>query len=478
MIPEEKYLFWVTFLFYILLLIINPSNKITALAFGLLFIAFYLKLRRFDLSLLFVFIASLIVGTGKTYPIQLLPPGVFPLEIFPDGYFANLVITSSHIISFVMLIYFVRELVLRKSKVLNFRFCLADILLTLFFVFKITSALFGSRNPELSLPFEVLSLGGLVLYFYIRFLINPNGKFWRLLAFVFCALIVFESVLAIAQLAAKSPLYKNLESQVNIEYFGKAVDESEFTFRPVGTFDHANALGIWLASTLVFLFVFVLKGKSNILWTSFLIGFAVLVTTLSRSAWLGFFAGMGFLVFSSRKRELFGELIDKVWKRRLFVIPALIILFFFFVLPRVEKSFYSFGSDSGAVFFRHILIKDAVEIIKMHPIFGVGALMNVYEGIFLNLYTTAASVPLAVHNWYFSTALENGLPALTAFVYFTLVSIRNFWYGPAKKQSFFSSIPAAIFCLSLAAIFQPYINLVMIILLLSAANSVMIGSRK
>lgn len=477
MIPEEKYLFWVTLSFYILLLVVNLPNKIIALAFGLLFAAFFLKLKRLDISLLFVFIVSLIVETGKTYPIQLIPPGVFPLEIFPQGYFANLVITSSQLISFVMFIYLVRELLLKKGKVLDFKPCWADILLTLFFVFKILSAFFGSRNPELSLPFEILSLSGFVLYFYIRFLIKPDRKFWRYLAFVFCALIVFESVLSLAQLATKSPLYKNLESQVNIEYFGKAVDESEFTFRPVGTFDHANALGIWLASTLVFLLVFVLEGKSNILWISLLAGFVALITTLSRSAWLGFSAGMIFLVFSLRKRKLlFRELVDKIWKRRFFVIPMLMVLFFFFVLPRVQKSFYSFGSDSGAMFFRRIQIQDAIEIIKMHPIFGVGTLMSVYEGIFLNLYTTAVSVPLQVHNWYFSTALENGLPALIAFVYFMLVSIRNFWYGPAKDKSILVGISAVILCLSFAAIFQPYINSTMIIILLSAANGAIIKS--
>lgn len=476
-LPNEKYLFWLTVLFYIILLVANPPNKVIAFAFIFFFLALYLKIKNFSLSLLFVFIASLIIKTGKSYPIQLLPTGVFPEEIFPQGYFVHLVVTASHIISFVMLVYLIREFLLKKINIRNLKINAADILVLVFFILKILSAIIASKEPQLSLVSEILSIPCLVLYFYIRFLVKIDVRFWKMLVFLLCGLVVFESLLSFSQLKAKSPLYKNLEYQVNIEYFGKAIDEPEFTFRPVGTFDHANTLGIWLASVLIFLFAFIAKDKSDILCLSFLIGIFALVTTISRSAWLGFFVGIVTLLFLGKRAGVdLKFFLGKISRWRIFLVPSFIFSFFFFIIPRIEKSFYSFGPSAGAFFYRRIQIQDALEIIKLHPFFGVGALMSVYEGLFLDFYTVAASIPLVVHNWFLLITLKNGLLALFAFIFFVFLSVKNFWYISKKLKPEFLGTFSAVLCLFVAAIFQPYINTVFVFLLLSATNSDIIRS--
>jgi O-antigen ligase len=465
---NEEYIFWVTLSFYILLLIVNPSNYVIAFSFIFLFAAYYLKIKNFGLSLFFTFVSSLIIETGKAYPIQLVPAGFFPVDIYPQGYIVNLVITATHFIAFVMLLYMIRQFI---SKPRIFKPNLIDLVLVIFYFLKILSAVFGSKIPELSLPFELLSLSIFIGYFYARFILKPDPSLWKNLSYLFSALVIFESLLGFSELAIKSPLGKNMEYQVNIEYFGNAVDETQFTFRPVGTFDHANALGIWVSSVSLFILGFAIKNKSNILWFSFFLGCALMITTISRSAWLGFAVGsLFFIIYTSRKsKKTFKPMIDFILKWRFVIAPILLFLFAFFIIPRAQSSLYSFQEDAGAAFFRRIQILDAVEIIKLHPIFGVGAAMSAYEGIALNLYTVAANVPLEVHNWYLYVGVENGLLAVFIFVLFLILSLRKI-FDSGGKSIILIAIVSSIICLLVAAIFQPYIDVELILMFLSLTN--------
>lgn len=479
-ISKESYLFWITLCFYFSLLITNPSNKIIALCFVLLFIVTQLKIKNISLSLLFTFVTSTILLTGKTYSVQLLPPDVFPIEIFPQGYFIRLVVTPSHIIAFIMFFLMLRKLVVDKERSKYLKTNSPETLLLIFFVLKILSALIGSKDPGLSLSAEILSLNGLVVYFFVKFFLQRKRFVWKLIIHVLAGLVVFESLLSFWQLAVKSPLFKNLESQVNIEYFGHAVDEPEFTFRPVGTFDHANFLGIWLAATILLLLITLVKENSAAVWIALWMGGATLIATLSRSAWLGAFSGILYLAVMSNinDRRQFTNLVKKVWRWKALLIPAILFLIVFFVLPRAEKSIYSFGVDTGAVFYRRIQILDAIEIIKLNPLFGVGALMGVYEGLALDLYTVAASIPLAVHNWYLTLALENGLPSLVVFILFLLVSLRKMWYVSDFPHPLKMGVTSFVICLLTSAFFQPYIAIDYIFLLLSQLNSDIIRPSK
>lgn len=441
-----------------------------AVSFVFLFILYFIKTRRLETSIFFVFISSLIIQTGKTYPIQLLPAGIFPLEIFPQGYFITLVITSTHFISFAMLILIIRAAFLRPRR---FKLVPADYLVVGFYILKILSATLASKEPGLSLPFEILSLSMLIAYFYSRFFIKADGILWKNLTYIFGALVLFEVVLGFTQLAVKSPLYKNIEYQVNIEYFGNAVDETQFSFRPTGTFDHANSLGIWLSSICLLLFSYAIKNKSNNVWLLFFAGIALLIVTISRSAWLGFASGMFLFLHLATKRSknTLKPLILFVLKWRFLILPVLIFLSVFFVVPRIENSFYSFQADAGAAFFRRIQILDALEIIKLHPLLGIGAVMSVYEGISLDLHTVAASVPLQIHNWYLYVATENGLLAVFSAMFFIAYSLKHLFELKTNSLLNLSLLGAVVSALT-AALFQPYINFDLIMVLLSITNSV------
>ncbi len=474
-VSNEKYLFWTTLIFFLLLLITNLSNKPIIASFLVLFIIYYLKLKKFDLSLFFTFISSSIVTVGKTYHMLLVPPGIFSTEIFPFGYFSNLVITTSSFLAFAMLIYILRQLTFDPKA---FKINKTDILIFIFYALKILSAIFGSKNPALSLPFELLSLANLVVYIYARFLFKSGDTLWKNLTYLIAALVVFESLLGFKQLVGKSPIGKNLEFQISIEYYGHAADETQFSFRPVGTFDHANTLGIWTAAMTTFLFIHAFKRKSWTLWFSFLAGASLTVVTISRSAWLGLGASLIFSIYyiSKNYNGLVSPFVGFLSKWKWIIIPVSIFLFVFFIIPRAKNSLYSFQGQAGGGWFRYIQNKDAIMAIGLHPLIGIGDGMEVFEGMSLNSNTFEVDLPLQVHNWYIGTALKNGIPALFTFAFFIALSLQKIF--EAKKLTLIAlSVSSTIICLLLAAIFQPIINLNIILLLLSLFKDDRIGRK-
>jgi len=466
--PNEKFLFITTLFFYIALLITNPSNYIVVLAFVFLFLLYFLKVQSFSISLFFVYISSLVVLTGKTYPIQLLPRGTFPIEIFPDGNFVNFIITSSHFIAFIMLIYIARQLIYRQHV---FKLNYIDLLLLIFYTLRVISAFLASKNPEISVPLEILPLSTLIAYFYARLVLKIDSVLWKNLSYILCALVVFEGVLGFTQFALKSPLGKVLELQINVQYFGNAVDETQFTFRPMGSFNHANTLGVWLSSVCIFLLGSGLKNRSNIIWLSFFLGLSLMVVTISRSAWLGFTSGSLFLIMhlARRSKQTLTPLIRLVAKWRHIIGPILLFLLFFFIFPRIENSLYSFQTAAGGFFYRKLQTLDAIETIRLHPILGVGTLMSVYEGIALNLYTKTASIPLAPESWYLSIAVENGLLTFFIFAFFLITSLRKI-FNSNTSSIIYISIAASIISAAVAALLQPSMAFELVLLFLSLTN--------
>lgn len=425
----EKYLFILLSLFYISLWILNPSYKFIVIAFILLIFLINIKLRNLRYSLLFTFLASIIVFTGKTYTIKSLPPGIFDTEVFPDGYLLFLVITPGHVVASIMLIILIRDL-LRKRITLGI-FNKTNLLLLSFFVWTVLSSLFGSKQPDVSLSFSLLAMGVLILYFYLQAYVRDVNTFLILLTGVFSSFILFESLISIQQFVAKAPLHKNLEAQLSIEYWGKAADELEFTFRPLGTFHHANSLAANLVFWLTFVLAVYLRTLNKKLLFIFMLGTSILIMTLSRSAWLGFFASLLtiFYIIEKIKKKKLGFALNKYF----FIFLLVAALFsYHFVLPRAQTSIYSIVDGGGS--FRLSQVEATWEMILSHPVFGVGKKMMISEGLEDIPESIFGSMAFDVHNWYLLVVAEQGIPAFIIFIFFVVSSIKPIFLEISKKK--------------------------------------------
>lgn len=456
-VSNSKYIFLTTLLFFLFLWFINPSNYVIAAAFFILIVVYNLKIKNIRLSLLLALLSSSIIYTGKSYLVLLIPKGVLPTEIYPMGYYTLLTITANLILSVLMALVIIRDLI--NKNVQRFRLKSVDFVILLFYLWSIIADCFGSKEPTFSLLYSLQGLTILVLFFFIK-LQKFNKKYLRgLVVSLLSALLIFESLISFQQLVAKAPLGKNLEMQKGIEYFGKTVDELQFTFRPVGTFNHANMLGLWISSYLIIFVALLVQKPSKSLVLIILIGGACLITTLSRSSWLGFVIGTLIVIYILEKKKLINKQINKYLPIFIIIFIPLVILF---ILPRIEKSLYAFSEGGG--YFRKVQIEKSVPLLLRNPLWGVGSNRNVQEGLSLiNKRDINPSIILDVHNWYILNTIEHGF--ISIFLFFTLIfiyvkqfEIRHF--DNSKDIGWLGGVIASLF----VGIFQPFINIQIIIL--------------
>jgi len=458
----SSYIFLTTFVFFLALWYLNPSNYIVAASFFVLIFIYDYKIRDIRLSLLLALLASTIVLTGKSYPIQLIPKGVLPLEIYPFGYFARFTITSTQMLSAIAVLVIIRDFA--NGKIKNFKLKSYELILVFYFLWTVISDYIGSGVPSFSLLFSLAGLTTLIMYFYIRLYVVRKKEFIKIFIYLLSALLMFESFISFQQFFAKSPIGKVLESQQGIEYFGRTVDEILFTFRPSGTFGHANALGIWLSSYLVILTVFFLIRPNYLFTTTILAGTAAIILTLSRSSWIGLFIGVVTVLFvleKIRKRRVS----EKINRYLPWFIFLAIPLFIFIILPRVEKSAFTFSQGGG--YFREVQTKKALELIYKNPVFGVGSERSVPEGLKLvSPKDPNFSILADVHNWFLRLIVEHGIPALLLFLTLIYLYFKNL-LTKTKFSLEGLGLAAGILATLTAGLFQPYINFQLIILALA-----------
>lgn len=473
-LSSSRSIFWSSLSLYLALWVINPQNKIIALSFILFTFLVNYKIKNVRLSILLSYIASLIIATGKTYTIQLIPPGIFPIDRWPSGYIYFLTISPKHILAALMFLIAVRDFV--SGKFSRIKITSLDWLVFLYFFWGIISDLFASNRPEVSILSAVTTFDRFMLYGYLRLYLQRWKKIISLILSLFIAMILFESVISMQQFIASSPIGKNIEAQVGIEYFGEAVDELAFRFRPVGTFEHANELGQILSFLLLVVIAQeYLRPSIGHLGIVFM-GIITLIMTLSRSAWIAFILGLLILLYIIEKRLRISQL--KVPGLLILTSSGIfIILLSFFILPRMERSLYSFGQTSGGGYVRNLQIENALTLIFLHPFFGVGSLMSVPEGLIVDPSGILTSFPSPVHNWYFFTAIEHGLPALFLFLFFVILLLRRIYHTVIEivrntvHHVLLIGFFVGILALLVTGIFQPFISDIFIFLSLGIIQS-------
>lgn len=173
--------------------------------------------------------------------------------------------------------------------------------------------------------------------------------------------------------------------------------------RSYATFPHPNVLGGFLAIvlTLIASELSVSKSRRRVWYSAcFALGICALLLSFSRSGWVVGLLGMGVVCLGRHA----GWLRDKKSSvyHVFFVIFCILIVIssvVFFILPDSDKS----------VFERKLLVQEAVRIISLHPVFGVG-LNNFSLIASRQLFRQASSyIFQPVHNIYLLALVETGV---------------------------------------------------------------------
>lgn len=420
-LPPETFIFLINFILYFSFLIFNPNNKLIILSFALLFFIYNIRLKNSKLSLILCYLSSIIITSGKTYDIQLIPKSMF-IPGIPNlgGYSVTIIINASLIIGVLMIILVFRDFMINKKiKKANFR--KIDIFLFLYFL---TVQLLDSTISHMPQISSLVSFSALTVMFAFIFikLYKPKYKILiPLVMWLLCSQVFFESSLALMQFLRSSPLQKNIEHHLLTYIVSQAPDELINRFRPMGTMVHANYLAAWLTFVLLLIFTYNYKKANIYLFLLNLFGVCILILTLSRSAWITYYLGTMFCFYVFEKVKNI-EPPYFLKQAKIGFILLSIVLVVLFVFPRLQKSL---NILNGGFEFRQNQLKDSSAVLKNNWVFGVGSSMSIVSIVTNSKIGYFRSDPTPIHSWYITTLIEHGIFPTIFIILFFVLTIRS-----------------------------------------------------
>jgi O-antigen ligase len=418
--------FIITALYYSLL-IFNLNNKTLIVLSVFLFGCYYLTTKDLHISVFFVFVVNSVILVGKTYIFQLIPPEEILSESYQFGRRLNFIISIKDIFAFVMAFIIFKDKI-KFGKKFKLKITPAIFYLSLYYFLALCSLVRNSLMPDFSILLWLQSLEILILLFYWNIYLKGKKKVGLSLAAIFSSLLIFEAGLSLGQFVKSSPI--GLSIEIRQEIFNQATDISTLFFRPMGTFHHPNELANFVLPISILLtsllYSRVIKKIGWVVVPSLIAGAFILIFAASRSAWLGLFIGIFFVIFVYErllkiKIKLKGT--DKV-KKFLLAISPILLLGGVIVGLRFIRSIYSFGRQ-GAFYSRQQLTKEALVLIEKHPVWGVGYGMNIVAAFRQNVTGVMKFFPETVHNGFLTIISESGIATFLVFLVFIYRILKN-----------------------------------------------------
>lgn len=455
-LPAPAFLVSSSISFYVLLIILNPSNKITAAFVTGFTLLIFFKLKNIRTTLICSNLISSIILTGKRYDLVIIPPGLFSVDFYPLGYFVSLIISASSIVSFFIGVILFRDWITGKFKGVSLIF--PDYMIIIGMFLKLFSNFYVSPMPNIGMLLWLFSLPSVIAYFSIRLYNKTEKTLIPYCLTIFGTLVFIESALGILHFLHGSSFGTSLEIQTDIEQFGTVADEYNYRYRPTGTFEHANMLGAYLAVYLpVVLFLSYIRRTAyrTIILVSALFALGL---TISRSAWLAVIAVS--IISRGTIRAISASLIQKVHALTLTALCLAVLIFsYFIVIPRLYSSLFS-ATDDGGLSLRYAQSVIALRLIGQSPFFGTGTAMSVPSGLQYDQSRIIENFPSPVHNYYILLATENGIPSLIVFLLF-MYSTSYILYKKRKRtpevhQHIWYTYISAVSAVIVISFFQPY----------------------
>lgn len=247
----------------------------------------------------------------------------------------------------------------------------------------------------------------------------------------------FQALYVAAQMATRSFLTLPGAKVAPVGTQGLIYEAEQVSaFRPVGAFDHPNALADYLTLLLPPALAFVLMNRKRLpadVWRTAacvcVAAAALLLLTLSRGGWAAALLGALMLGGVFLHKRIIGS--GHVLAFACIVFTGLIAVVAIFpqVVLRLTEP------DARSTESRIVLSDQALTIIKGHPLIGVGygnynraALENTPPSFALISEDYQKELlKLVVHNHYLLLASELGLPAMCYWIYLMLRFVRQAW---------------------------------------------------
>ncbi len=177
-----------------------------------------------------------------------------------------------------------------------------------------------------------------------------------------------------------------------------------------------------------------------------LLGPIALLLSYTRTAWVGLAAAL--------------LLLAAVWRRRLLLLYPVVALALWLVFPRsvLDRVVSIFDLRQGANYDRVCMAISGVQMIRDHPITGVGlAMVERMYPLYRRDDAPRWTVP-HLHNNVLQIAAERGLPALAAYLWLLGAFFAVTWRGlprlSGRRRAAVAASLAAVLALSIAGLFE------------------------
>jgi O-antigen ligase len=325
------------------------------------------------------------------------------------------------------------------------------------------SSLGSSKRGLLSLPREVLYLLALDAYLLVG---APFSPVWRggavsvALDFSKALVAVVVTILTVTNLARlRRLIFVQTGSVVLISVASVVKGHGQIRLESIlgGMYGNSNDLAFAIAITVPFCFAFMLAGRSIIGKAAWAGGMLVAITALMLTASRAGIITLSVVgVFCLWRFGVRG-------RRPLLVLTAglLAVLLFVFEGSTLRQRFAAFSGENvtneetqkahGSYEQRWALVKESLDAMKHHPIFGLGA----------HNFTSFSGTWSEVHVTYLQIAVEGGIPALILFLmYFwrgfvNLRRVRRMPYLEPETRLFADAIYGSLLAYSVGALFAP-----------------------
>ena len=261
--------------------------------------------------------------------------------------------------------------------------------------------------------FQMVQL--LLLFVYIAFRIRSEEDVLFLVTMLLVGLILESLIMIFVRVTGTT--YDLGFTTASLERSG----------RVNGTMGSPNAAGGYLSMTLaVAVGALMVKDKPMLKWLAIVaisLGMISLILTFSRGAWLGFAVACMVIGFVSLR---------KGWLTPSVIFAAFVVLVLLIAMNE-GISARVLGNDAGAAESRVYLNELAFNMIKAHPLLGVG-INNFTVAMYDYQTVELANIWLfAVHNKYLLVWSEAGIGALITYMLFLLLSVRRGWRDIFKE---------------------------------------------
>lgn len=200
-------------------------------------------------------------------------------------------------------------------------------------------------------------------------------------------------------------------------------------FRAKGFFDHyatyaevlqlliSMALGLWISA---------LKNPRIRLWLTVFIGtmVAALWFTYTRAPQAGLMVSVLVIGFAAIRFKLVRVKINLVWLTVVLVCGGVALGFAY-----STRGIGVGDSREGSLFWRLVVWQEGVELVKRHPLLGIGRGSDKIHAFDWGLYAAGDLPPGHFHNTFLQIAVWYGIPALLVYGLFLITLFSGLWRG-------------------------------------------------